>query len=77
VVPSRVSFSIDLRHPDNSVLNGAGARIAVLWLDRLRRDHACIGSRAPHTLFRSTTGAGPSIGITLSRDGLTDGAFWA
>lgn len=30
VVPSRVSFSIDLRHPDNSVLNQAGARIAVL-----------------------------------------------
>jgi beta-ureidopropionase / N-carbamoyl-L-amino-acid hydrolase len=28
VVPSRVSFSIDLRHPDNSVLDQAGARIA-------------------------------------------------
>ncbi len=30
VVSSRVSFSIDLRHPDNSVLNAVGARIAVL-----------------------------------------------
>jgi len=30
VVPSRVTFSIDLRHPDNSVLNQAGARIGVL-----------------------------------------------
>jgi beta-ureidopropionase / N-carbamoyl-L-amino-acid hydrolase len=30
VVPSRVTFSIDLRHPDNAVLNQAGARIAVL-----------------------------------------------
>jgi N-carbamoyl-L-amino-acid hydrolase len=30
VVPSRVSFSIDLRHPDNSVLDAAGARIAAL-----------------------------------------------
>jgi beta-ureidopropionase / N-carbamoyl-L-amino-acid hydrolase len=28
VVPSRVSFSIDLRHPHNSVLDQAGARIA-------------------------------------------------
>jgi N-carbamoyl-L-amino-acid hydrolase len=27
VVPSRVSFSIDLRHPDNAVLDAAGARI--------------------------------------------------
>ena len=27
VVPSRVSFSIDLRHPDNSVLDAAGVRI--------------------------------------------------
>jgi len=30
VVPSRVSFSIDLRHPDNEVLEAAGARIVVL-----------------------------------------------
>lgn len=30
VVPSRVSFSIDLRHPDNSVLDAAGERINVL-----------------------------------------------
>jgi N-carbamoyl-L-amino-acid hydrolase len=30
VVPSRVSFSIDLRHPNNTVLDLAGARIAVL-----------------------------------------------
>lgn len=30
VVPSRVSFSIDLRHPDNAVLDAAGARIAAL-----------------------------------------------
>jgi N-carbamoyl-L-amino-acid hydrolase len=30
VVPSRVSFSIDLRHPDNSVLDAAGARITAL-----------------------------------------------
>jgi N-carbamoyl-L-amino-acid hydrolase len=30
VVPSRVTFSIDLRHPDNAVLDAAGARIAVL-----------------------------------------------
>jgi beta-ureidopropionase / N-carbamoyl-L-amino-acid hydrolase len=30
VVPSRASFSIDLRHPDNAVLNQAGARIAPL-----------------------------------------------
>jgi beta-ureidopropionase / N-carbamoyl-L-amino-acid hydrolase len=30
VVPSRASFSIDLRHPDNSVLNQAGARIVAL-----------------------------------------------
>ena len=30
VVPSRVSFSIDLRHPDNAVLDAAGARITVL-----------------------------------------------
>jgi len=35
VVPSRVSFSIDLRHPDNAVLDAAGARIAVLC-----REHA-------------------------------------
>ncbi|MGY3394599.1 N-carbamoyl-L-amino-acid hydrolase [Bradyrhizobium sp. USDA 3311] len=30
VVPSRVSFSIDLRHPDNAVLDRAGARINAL-----------------------------------------------
>jgi N-carbamoyl-L-amino-acid hydrolase len=30
VVPSRVIFSIDLRHPDNAVLDSAGARIAAL-----------------------------------------------
>ncbi|MHC2631193.1 N-carbamoyl-L-amino-acid hydrolase [Bradyrhizobium liaoningense] len=30
VVPSRVSFSIDLRHPDNAVLDAAGVRIATL-----------------------------------------------
>ncbi|MGL3110266.1 Zn-dependent hydrolase [Bradyrhizobium sp. BR 1432] len=30
VVPSRVSFSIDLRHPDNTVLDAAGARITAL-----------------------------------------------
>ncbi|WP_456623469.1 MULTISPECIES: Zn-dependent hydrolase [unclassified Bradyrhizobium] len=30
VVPSRVTFSIDLRHPDNAVLGAAGARIAAL-----------------------------------------------
>ncbi|MCK1389260.1 Zn-dependent hydrolase [Bradyrhizobium sp. 1] len=30
VVPSRVSFSIDLRHPDNAVLDAAGARIMAL-----------------------------------------------
>lgn len=30
VVPSRASFSIDLRHPDNAVLDAAGARIATL-----------------------------------------------
>ena len=30
VVPSRVSFSIDLRHPDNSVLDAAGVRITAL-----------------------------------------------
>jgi len=30
VVPSRVSFSIDLRHPDNAVLHAAGARIKAL-----------------------------------------------
>jgi N-carbamoyl-L-amino-acid hydrolase len=30
VVSSRVTFSIDLRHPDNSVLDAAGARVAVL-----------------------------------------------
>ncbi len=30
VVPSRVTFSIDLRHPDNSVLDAAGARVAAL-----------------------------------------------
>jgi beta-ureidopropionase / N-carbamoyl-L-amino-acid hydrolase len=30
VVPSRVSFSIDLRHPDNAVLTDAGLRIAAL-----------------------------------------------
>ncbi|PIT05273.1 allantoate amidohydrolase [Bradyrhizobium nitroreducens] len=30
VVPSRVSFSIDLRHPDNAVLDAAGARIEAL-----------------------------------------------
>ncbi|WP_262047593.1 Zn-dependent hydrolase [Bradyrhizobium sp. Bra78] len=30
VVPSRVVFSIDLRHPDNAVLDAAGAQISVL-----------------------------------------------
>jgi N-carbamoyl-L-amino-acid hydrolase len=30
VVPSRVSFSIDLRHPENAVLDAAGGRIAAL-----------------------------------------------
>ena len=30
VVPSRVSFSIDLRHPDNAVLDAAGLRIKAL-----------------------------------------------
>jgi N-carbamoyl-L-amino-acid hydrolase len=35
VVPSRVSFSIDLRHPDNAVLDATGARIALLC-----REHA-------------------------------------
>jgi len=30
VVPSRVSFSIDLRHPDNAVLDAAGLRIRAL-----------------------------------------------
>jgi beta-ureidopropionase / N-carbamoyl-L-amino-acid hydrolase len=35
VVPSRVSFSIDLRHPDNAVLDAAGARITALC-----REHA-------------------------------------
>src|SRR6266581_901575 len=30
VVPSRVTFSIDLRHPDNKVLNAAGARVEAL-----------------------------------------------
>jgi N-carbamoyl-L-amino-acid hydrolase len=30
VVPSRVSFSIDLRHPHNAVLDAAGTRIAAL-----------------------------------------------
>jgi beta-ureidopropionase / N-carbamoyl-L-amino-acid hydrolase len=35
VVPSRVTFSIDLRHPDNGVLDAAGARVATLG-----RDHA-------------------------------------
>lgn len=35
VVPSRVTFSIDLRHPDNAVLEAAGKRIAILC-----RDHA-------------------------------------
>lgn len=30
VVPSRVTFSIDLRHPDNAVLDAAAARVAAL-----------------------------------------------
>ena len=30
VVPSRVTFSIDLRHPDNEVLDAAGARVEAL-----------------------------------------------
>jgi N-carbamoyl-L-amino-acid hydrolase len=30
VVPSRVTFSIDLRHPKNAVLDAAGARVAAL-----------------------------------------------
>lgn len=30
VVPARVAFSIDLRHPDNAVLDAAGARVAAL-----------------------------------------------
>jgi len=33
VVPSRVSFSIDLRHPDNAVLDAAGRRIKALCLE--------------------------------------------
>ncbi|MDQ8730340.1 Zn-dependent hydrolase [Bradyrhizobium sp. LHD-71] len=33
VVPSRVTFSIDLRHPDNAVLDAAGNRVAVLCRD--------------------------------------------
>jgi beta-ureidopropionase / N-carbamoyl-L-amino-acid hydrolase len=35
VVPSRVAFTIDLRHPDNAVLDAAGIRVAALC-----RDHA-------------------------------------
>ncbi|WP_407192444.1 Zn-dependent hydrolase [Bradyrhizobium sp. STM 3566] len=34
VVPSRVSFSIDLRHPDNAVLDAAGARINTLCREK-------------------------------------------
>jgi beta-ureidopropionase / N-carbamoyl-L-amino-acid hydrolase len=30
VVPARVTFSIDLRHPDNAVLDAAGSRVAAL-----------------------------------------------
>ena len=30
VVPSRVTFSIDLRHPDNAVLDAVGARVVAL-----------------------------------------------
>jgi N-carbamoyl-L-amino-acid hydrolase len=30
VVPSSVTFSMDLRHPDNAVLDAAGARVAAL-----------------------------------------------
>jgi N-carbamoyl-L-amino-acid hydrolase len=30
VVPSRVTFTIDLRHPDNAVLDAAGASVAAL-----------------------------------------------
>jgi len=30
VVPSRVTFSIDLRHPDNAVLDAAGARVVAI-----------------------------------------------
>jgi N-carbamoyl-L-amino-acid hydrolase len=30
VVPARVTFTIDLRHPDNAVLDAAGARVAAL-----------------------------------------------
>jgi N-carbamoyl-L-amino-acid hydrolase len=30
VVPARVTFSIDLRHPDNVVLDAAGARVPAL-----------------------------------------------
>jgi N-carbamoyl-L-amino-acid hydrolase len=30
VVPSRVTFSIDLRHPDNAVLDAAGAQVAAI-----------------------------------------------
>jgi N-carbamoyl-L-amino-acid hydrolase len=33
VVPSRVTFSIDLRHPDNAVLDTVGARIVALCQD--------------------------------------------
>ncbi|MBR0953673.1 Zn-dependent hydrolase [Bradyrhizobium canariense] len=44
VVPSRVSFSIDLRHPDNSVLDAAGARITALC-----------GRHAPPCLVTVTT----------------------
>jgi N-carbamoyl-L-amino-acid hydrolase len=30
VVPSRVTFSVDLRHPDNAVLDAAGARVVAI-----------------------------------------------
>ena len=34
VVPGRVTFSIDLRHPDNAVLNTAGARIQAICAEK-------------------------------------------
>lgn len=36
VVPSRVSFSVDLRHHDNAVLDSAGMRIAYLCEETAR-----------------------------------------
>ena len=44
VVPSRVTFSIDLRHPDNAVLDAAGARVVAIC-----QSHAapCAGTVKP------------------------------